>query len=81
MSEADIRAERLKKLELLKAAGMEPYPVESHRQESNADVLSAFAQLESEGKKVHVGGRIMSRRGQGGIAFADIYDGTAKLQA
>ncbi|MCR4325770.1 MAG: lysine--tRNA ligase [Patescibacteria group bacterium] len=81
MSEADIRAERVKKLQLLKAAGMEPYPVEAHRDMSNAEVLSTFDELEKSKKKIHVGGRIMSRRGQGGIAFADIYDGTAKLQA
>ncbi len=80
MSEADIRAERIKKLELLKAAGMEAYPAESHRDISNADVRAEFEELEKSGKKIHVGGRIMSLRGQGGITFADLYDGTARVQ-
>jgi lysyl-tRNA synthetase class 2 len=80
MSEQDIRDERLKKLELLKAAGMDAYPAQSERDTSNADVLSEFDTLESSGKKVTVGGRIMSIRGQGGIMFVTLFDGTAKLQ-
>jgi len=76
----DIRAERLKKLELLKAAGMEAYPADSHRDVSNAEVLVAFDEFEKNGKKVHVGGRVMSKRGQGGIMFADLFDGTGRLQ-
>ena len=80
MSEQDVRAERLKKLELLKAAGMEAYPADSHRDISNADALAAFDELEASQKKIHVSGRVMSRRGQGGIVFADLWDGTARLQ-
>lgn len=80
MSEQDIRAERLKKLEILKAAGMEAYPVDSHRDTSNADVIAEFEALETSGKKVHLGGRVMSLRGQGGIMFADLFDGTGRVQ-
>ncbi len=80
MSEQDIRAERQKKLELLKSAGMQAYPVDSHRDTSNADALTAFDELEKSGKKVHLGGRVMSLRGQGGIMFANIFDGTAQAQ-
>src|SRR3989338_8074313 len=29
---------------------------------------------------MHIGGRVMSRRGQGGIVFADLFDGTGRLQ-
>ena len=80
MSENDIRDERIKKLELLKGAGMDPYPADSHRDISNAEVREQFDELEKNGKKVHVGGRAMSLRGQGGIMFADLFDGTARLQ-
>src|SRR3990167_10334485 len=81
MSESDIRAERIKKLELLKAAGMEAYPAESHRDIRNADARANFDELEKSGKKIHIGGRVMSLRGRGGFMFADLYDGTARLQA
>ncbi len=80
MSEQDIRGERLKKLEILKAAGMEGYPIDSHRDTSNASVIADFDDLEKSGRKVHLGGRVMSLRGQGGISFADIFDGTGRLQ-
>ena len=81
MGEADIRGERLKKLQALKVAGMEPYPVESDRDIDNAKARATFDALESGGKRIHIGGRVMSLRGQGGIMFADLYDGTARLQA
>ncbi|HEV3245033.1 MAG TPA: lysine--tRNA ligase [Candidatus Paceibacterota bacterium] len=81
MSEADIRAERLKKLDTLKATGMDPYPADSHRDTSNAEALATFDELESSGKKITIGGRVLSLRGQGGISFVDLFDGTARIQA
>jgi lysyl-tRNA synthetase class 2 len=76
MSEADIRAERLKKSDLLKEAGMDAYPAESARDTSVADFFGNF----EEGKPATLAGRIMSLRGQGGIMFADIFDGTGRGQ-
>ena len=81
MSEADIRAERLKKLERLRESGMEPYPAVSERSISNADFIFTFDDLTSSEKQVIAAGRIMALRGQGGIMFADLYDGTARVQA
>jgi lysyl-tRNA synthetase class 2 len=78
MSESDIRAERLKKLEKLKAAGMEPYPSRSARDISNLDFLALFDSL--SGKTMTLAGRVMSVRGQGGIMFANLFDGTARTQ-
>ena len=80
MSEIDIRAERLKKLELLKAAGMEAYPAQTDRDTTIGDFLSTFESLEAGQKKIVIAGRVMSRRGQGGIVFADLYDGTGRAQ-
>ena len=80
MSEADIRAERVKKLEILKKSGMEPYPARSARDTSIADLLANFEKWEKSGKPVTIAGRVMTIRGQGGIMFADIFDGTGRLQ-
>ncbi len=80
MSEADIRAERLKKLEVLQSAGMEAYPASSARDTSVEDFNMSFADLESSGETRTLAGRIMSLRGQGGIMFADIFDGTGRAQ-
>jgi lysyl-tRNA synthetase class 2 len=59
---------------------MDAYPSDSHRDISNAEALASFSELEKSGTKIHVGGRVMSLRGQGGIIFADLFDGTARLQ-
>jgi len=81
MSEADIRAERVRKLEILKAAGMEAYPASTARDTSIADFAENFEKLEESGKHVTLAGRVMSVRGQGGIMFADMFDGTGRTQA
>jgi len=79
MSEADIRAERLKKLETLKAAGMDAYPASTLRTHTGAEFAAQFEVLEKEGKEIVLAGRIMAKRGQGGIAFLDLFDGSTSL--
>lgn len=79
MSEADIRQERLKKLDILKTTGMEAYPAHTARDTTIADFSSSFTELEQSGKKVVLAGRVMSLRGQGGIMFADLFDGSTPL--
>jgi len=81
MSESDIRAERLKKLELLKAARMEAYPAKSNQTATIVDFLANFDSLEKKETSTTLAGRVMSVRGQGGIMFADIFDGTGRVQA
>lgn len=81
MSEVDIRAERIRKLEILKKAGMEPYPARAERDTSIADFLGDFEKFEKKGSELTIAGRIMARRGQGGIIFADVNDGTGRAQA
>jgi lysyl-tRNA synthetase, class II len=76
----DIRAERLKKIELLRTKGIDPYPIDSTRTHELVQVRREFTALESSGQSVTVSGRIMSLRGQGGIIFADLFDGTDRMQ-
>ena len=79
MSEADIRGERLKKLDILRAAGMDPYPVSVSKDYTIAEVLARFEVLQEDAATLQIVGRIMARRGQGGIIFADLFDGSATL--
>lgn len=76
----DIRDERLKKIEILRSAGIDPYPAHTDRTHELNAVRGAFAELEASQKVITVAGRVMSLRGQGGIIFADLYDGTEKMQ-
>ena len=67
-------------LGLLKEAGMDAYPASTDRDTSNADFLDTFEEIESGGRQAVLAGRVLSRRGQGGIMFADLNDGTGKVQ-
>jgi len=70
----NIREERLKKLEKIRALGINPYP-------ANFDKKQSIAQTrEMEGKVVKTAGRILSFRTHGNIAFADLKDETGKIQ-
>ncbi len=81
MSENDLRAERLKKIERLSAAGMSAYPASSERNTTIEEFLESFDERAQRGETITIAGRVMSMRGQGGIMFVDLFDGTAKTQA
>src|SRR3990167_6174192 len=82
----EIRDTRIKKLELLKKKGVNPYPAESKREISLKEAVANFDALEKParrgGKKEvkWIAGRIMSIRGQGAIVFLTLNDGTASFQ-
>lgn len=77
----EFRNARIKKLDILRAKGVNPYPADSMRELSLLEATEDFDKL-SKSKKTHwVSGRIMSMRGQGAIIFLTLYDGTARFQA
>ncbi len=76
MSSDEIRAERLKKLDALKAAGMNPYPIESGHTKTVSQFIETFDEVGTE----TLAGRILSTRAQGGIIFATLFDGTGRIQ-
>jgi lysyl-tRNA synthetase class 2 len=74
----DLQQTRIAKLQPLKDAGFEPYPLRSERTITNAAAVAEFEQR--EGERHTVVGRIMLKRGQGKIAFLTILDGTGDIQ-
>jgi lysyl-tRNA synthetase class 2 len=76
----DIRHERLEKMELLRASGMEAYPARTSRTHTIADFLAQHTALKEGKSEVGIAGRVLSIRDQGGVMFADIFDGTEKTQ-
>ncbi len=78
---SELREERLKKLQALEQTGKSAYPSISRRTHELSEVVRNFASLSEDAVQVIVAGRVMSSRGQGALAFIDLYDGTAKLQA
>ena len=75
----DLINERLKKLEKYRKLG-NPYPASVRRDFLIAEVLEKFSELEESEKNISIVGRLMSWRDQGKIIFADLKDGSGKIQ-
>ena len=83
-----LEEQRLEKLERLREAGVEPYPLRSRRSHTAAQALADFEAAEARAEEgddpeqieVTVGGRLVSVRDMGRTVFADIADGSGRLQ-
>lgn len=83
LADHPLTANRLEKVEHLRAGGREPYPVGFQRADLAADVRSRHADLEpgaATGEQVTVAGRIMLHRSFGKLVFATIQDPTGRIQ-
>ncbi|MFA5000993.1 MAG: lysine--tRNA ligase [Candidatus Paceibacterota bacterium] len=76
----ELKQERIKKLELLRQAGYNPYPAQTEINTSLEKALANFDSLIEKGKEITVGGRIMALRRQGGLIFVDLVEGADRLQ-
>jgi len=79
-SHQEITNERRRKRDQLVAAGMNPYEATTQATHTAASVLAEFAALEASAVPVTLTGRVMALRLHGALAFADIFDGTSKMQ-
>ncbi|MHC4663958.1 MAG: amino acid--tRNA ligase-related protein, partial [Planctomycetota bacterium] len=77
--EDEIRQQRLKKIEKIRADGADPYGQRADGIEPIADAIARF-EKEGEGVKTKVAGRLMSLRSHGNLAFADLRDRSARIQ-
>ncbi|GAB2754113.1 bifunctional lysylphosphatidylglycerol synthetase/lysine--tRNA ligase LysX [Amycolatopsis magusensis] len=74
---------RIAKLDRLRAAGMDPYPVGFDRDSVLGDVVARFGRLAADqhtGERVSVAGRVIALRNLGGLCFARIKDFSGELQ-
>jgi lysyl-tRNA synthetase class 2 len=76
----EIRKNRLKKLKAMQRAGVSVYPLSTKRTHFIKDAVKTFSTIERSKKEIILAGRLRSLRGHGGATFADIEDGTAKIQ-
>ncbi|MFY9616414.1 MAG: lysine--tRNA ligase [Candidatus Dormiibacterota bacterium] len=82
------RQQRLRKLAALREAGVEPFAIRFDRSHLAADAIAEFEEREKAAAKdeetrfgpVSVAGRVTRHRSQGKVAFADVVDGSGKLQ-
>lgn len=82
MTEAsEHREQRLRKLAVLRASGIDPYPARIERSHTIADALGAYpAADDAPPVSVQVAGRILSWRVMGKSTFGHIADGSGKMQ-
>ena len=77
----EIRQGRLQKLEILKKAGVNPYPAKVPRDFPVIFLKTNFDAQTKTGVAISIAGRVMALRGQGAILFAVLFDGTDRIQA
>lgn len=74
---------RLKKIQNLRDAGINPYPYRYERQNRANEIIRQYAELQAgqeTEREVSVAGRIRALRKMGKSKFADLYDLTGKVQ-
>lgn len=77
----EIRNYRIKKLEQLRAVGIDPYPEQcSFALTAISDVQGALSKYIKSRRAIGIAGRIIAKREHGKSAFVDIFDGTGKFQ-
>jgi len=73
-------AERAKKLASLKKEGINPYPAKTKRTHLIKAVLLDFSKLEKAKEKISLAGRLRRLRSHGNLTFANLEDGSGKIQ-
>lgn len=76
----ELRNARIKKIEKLKEAGVNPFPLSSKRTHTIREARDGFNTLSRNRKLITAAGRIKSVRGQGALIFLKLADGTADIQ-
>jgi len=76
----ELKEVRLKKLMALENAGISAYPNKTKRTHTCQQALDDFTEIVKSEKEIILVGRIKSLREHGGLCFADIEDGTGKIQ-
>jgi lysyl-tRNA synthetase, class II len=83
MSEDDLLAQRRRKLEVLRAEGIEPFPHAFPDVAPIAAVKAPHERLEAGEEtdvRARIAGRLAARRGQGKAAFLDLVDRSGRMQ-
>lgn len=74
----EIRRIRLEKVKSLRQLGINPYPSQSQKDYSNAQVIEKYDTLADS--KIHIAGRVVSWREHGQLIFCHLLDQSGKLQ-
>ncbi len=76
----ELRQVRIQKLEQLKALGIDPYPIDSHRTHTIGEAINNFDKLSQDQQVVSLTGRVRSVRTHGKLVFFDLENDDGKIQ-
>lgn len=80
----ELMAQRVAKVDALRAAGIDPYPPRSTRSHTAAEVTALVEQLPEgvteSSQIVDVAGRVVARRDMGKATFVDLQDSSGRIQ-
>jgi len=76
----DLIRQRIKKLEILHASGINPYGGKFVKSIDIKDLLQNFEEAVAQGREVTIAGRVMAIRSHGKSCFLDLKDSTGKIQ-
>src|SRR3989344_3348409 len=76
----ELRQVRIQKLEQLKKAGIDAYPVSTKRTLSIGEALLEFQQISNNKKQITLAGRIKALRAHGKLIFANLEDESGTIQ-
>ncbi|MEI6529005.1 MAG: lysine--tRNA ligase [Candidatus Falkowbacteria bacterium] len=74
------RGDRIKKLEELIKAGINPYPAKVKRDFEIKEIIKNFDSLSESQKEFYIVGRLRSKREHGNLAFANLEDASGTIQ-
>ena len=80
MALEEIREERMRKLNILRADGIDPYPASSARTHTIAEIVAKFTTIVEGKKTMVIAGRVRAKREHGGSVFVDCADGSGSMQ-
>jgi lysyl-tRNA synthetase class 2 len=79
----ELERQRLAKVDALRTAGVDPYPVRFDRTHTASEIHAGFGEIDaaaSTGETASVAGRLMLKRPQGKLTFAELQDVTGRIQ-
>ena len=81
--EEQIIQERLRKLNEIKKAGINPYPEKFDKRNNNSEIQEKYSKLKPDERtkdSVKTAGRVMAIRDLGNLIFSSLLDGSGKIQ-
>lgn len=77
----EIRNEKIRKMDILRDKGINPYPISVSLDFEVAELVDNFNKISKRKKPFFAAGRVMAIRSHGGAVFFDINGGLATMQA